>query len=93
MHGWYMRLVEDLVLVVVLAWSALCTAGACGWSACSWQDLGPIESVPQELVAWQRVQEAGLAWSACLCAALTSLAYFTGSVLREHRPPMSASAT
>ena len=52
MHGWYMRVAEDLVLVAVLVWSALCTAGACRWSICSWQDIGSIESVPQELVAW-----------------------------------------
>ena len=34
-HGWWLRLVEDLLALGVMVWAVLCIMGVCGWVSCS----------------------------------------------------------
>ena len=72
--GLWLRLLDDALVLVVLAWSGLCVSGVCGWDACTWTDAGPAGTLPAVLLGWQRVQAMGLIWAGSCLALLSSLA-------------------
>jgi len=69
----WLRVAEDLIMLTALMWAAACTVGYCGWDACAWGQMGFVRHVPPELVAWQRIQAVGVAWSGSVLASLISL--------------------